>query len=64
MIMDRNVIRQALAFWNDWWYRKGVPESIPRNEYLSDLIPLLDMREVIVLMGIRRSGIRLVLHRN
>jgi len=53
---DTTIIQKALSFWNSWWYGEGVPDSIPRTEYLNNLIPLLDMREIVVLMGIRRSG--------
>ena len=55
-MMDTAIIRKVLSFWNGWWYGESVPDSIPRTEYLDALIPLLDMREIIVLMGIRRSG--------
>lgn len=55
-MIDTTIIQKALSFWNGWWYGEGVPDSIPRTEYMDNLIPLLDMREVVVLMGIRRSG--------
>ena len=55
-MIDTAIIRKALSFWNGWWHGESVPDSIPRTEYLDTLIPLLDMREIIVLMGIRRSG--------
>ena len=55
-MMDTGIIQRALSFWNGWWYGESVPDSIPRKEYLDDLIPLLDLREILVLMGIRRSG--------
>jgi len=54
--MDTNIIRRVLSFWNGWWYGEEVPDFIPRWEYLTDLISLLDMREIVVLMGVRRSG--------
>ena len=54
--MDTTIIQKALSFWNGWWYGENVPDSIPRTEYRDNLIPLLDMREIVVLMGIRRSG--------
>ena len=55
-MMGTTIVQKALSFWNGWWYGESVPDSIPRTEYLDNLIPLLDMREIIVLMGIRRSG--------
>ena len=55
-MMNTAIIQKALSFWNGWWYGEGVPDSIPRTEYMDNLIPLLDMREIVVLMGIRRSG--------
>lgn len=54
--MDTTIIQRVLSFWNGWWYGEEVPDSIPREEYMVDLVPLLDMREIMVLMGIRRSG--------
>ena len=54
--MDTTIIQKALSFWNGWWYGENIPDSIPRTEYQDNLIPLLDMREIVVLMGIRRSG--------
>lgn len=50
------MLRKTLSFWNDWWYGKELPESVSRDEYLSELTSLLDIREVVVLTGIRRSG--------
>lgn len=55
-MIDTTIIQKALSFWNGWWYGEGVPDSIPRTEYMDNLLPLLDMREIVVLMGIRRSG--------
>ena len=55
-MMDAAIVQKVLSFWNGWWYGESVPGSIPRTEYLDDLIPLLDMREIMVLMGVRRSG--------
>ncbi|MEA1907145.1 MAG: ATP-binding protein [Euryarchaeota archaeon] len=55
-MMDTAIIQKALSFWNGWWYGESVPDSIPRMEYMDNLIPLLDMREIVVLMGVRRSG--------
>jgi len=55
-VMDTKIVQRALSFWNGWWYGEAVPESIPRKEYLDDLVPMLDMREIVVLIGVRRSG--------
>ncbi len=55
-MMDMTIVQKALSFWNGWWYGESVPDSISRTEYLDNLIPLLDMREIVVLMGVRRSG--------
>ena len=55
-MMDTAILQKALSFWNGWWNGEGVPDSIPRTDYLNNLIPLLDMREIMVLMGVRRSG--------
>lgn len=54
--MDTTIIQRALSFWNGWWYGEEVPDSVPREEYMVDLVSLLDMGEIVVLMGIRRSG--------
>lgn len=50
------VITRSLAFWNGWWYGESGYESVLRKEYLDDLIPLLGLKEAIILLGVRRSG--------
>ncbi|MFW5846704.1 MAG: ATP-binding protein [Nanoarchaeota archaeon] len=45
---------EILKKWNPW--EKQLEKSIPRKKYLSQIYPLMNRKEVLVLKGIRRSG--------
>ena len=53
---EKEIILKSLAFWNDWWFEEIEPESVVREKHLSEILELMDMREAVVLLGIRRSG--------
>ena len=52
--MDKNKLFGILNDWNYW--DKPVPEFFPRDEYQQKMNTYLSTGEVIVLIGIRRSG--------
>ena len=47
-------IIEILKKWNPW--EKELNTGVKREKYLSQIYPLLDRKEVLVLKGIRRSG--------
>ena len=49
-------LEKSLSFWNSWWGEVFDHESIPRPFYLDKLEKRMQMRQVIILQGIRRSG--------
>ncbi|MBW2989458.1 ATP-binding protein [Candidatus Woesearchaeota archaeon] len=57
--MDKNILIRVMHQWNIWWERSSVPSSkvaVPRAGYLASLSKKLERKEIISLVGVRRSG--------
>ncbi len=60
-----NIMKNLLKELNPWWVTGHVDTrrtGISRDERLSEIMPLLAAKEVIVLSGVRRSGKSTLLH--
>lgn len=57
--MDNEILRQLITTWNPHFTdpKKGGWEgTVPREKYLQRLKKLMDLRHVVILTGVRRSG--------
>lgn len=57
--MDNEILRQLITIWNPHFNdpaKGGWGGTVPREKYLQRLKKLMDLRHVIILTGVRRSG--------
>lgn len=57
--MDREVLQKLITTWNPHFtnpQKGGWEGTVPREKYLQQLKKLMDIRHVLILTGVRRSG--------
>lgn len=57
--MDREILQKLITTWNPHFtnpQKGGWEGTIPREKYLQQLKKLMDIRHVLILTGVRRSG--------
>ena len=60
MSMEKAQIIEILEDWNFW--TKDHNAGIPREEYLQKLAKLAETEQIIVVLGVRRSGKSTIMH--